>query len=247
MITKDNYLQEVERMGVDYLPEALKAGHNFLIKATSNGKVWESISPTINEAIALQMEKLDSYMKGNLVKTIAKPVRKRKRESAPKPDKKVIEKKLIKPKRQKKTKPKVSPKPKAIKAKRKPAKGKVTKPPKAPVTVKKYALELQHIKRFAGLDKKDHKTTYLKSFHTSIKNHLSNRDYLNHTSMLEDIAARLGKGLEHAEGESAALMSISIEPGIKEKVKDLIANAKVRVRTEFLAGINSESKSKKQS
>lgn len=242
MITKDNYLREVERMGVDYLPEALKAGHNFLMKATSNGKVWETSSPTINEAIALQMEKLDSYMKGNIVKTITKPSRKRKRESTPKPDKKQSEKKLIKPKRQKKIKPKAAPKPK-----KKPVKSKTDKPPKAPVTVKKYALELQHIKRFAGLDKKDHKTVYLKSFHTSIKNHLANRDYLNHTSMLEDIAARLGKGIEHAEKENAALMSISIEPGFKEKVKDLIANAKVRVRTEFLAGINSESKSKKQS
>ncbi len=241
MITKDNYLKEVERMGVNELPEALQAGHNFLMKATSGGKVWESLSPTINETIALQMQKLDDFIKDRKpeVAIKEKKARKRKKETTPQPEKKLVKIKRVKT-------PKPAPKPKAAKSKKKAPARKTVKPPKAPVTVKKYALELQHIKRFAGLDKKDHKTTYLKSFHTSIKNHLANRDYLNHTSMLEDIAARLGKGIEHAESENAALMSVSIEPGFKEKVKDLIANAKVRVRTEFLAGINSESKSKKQ-
>lgn len=235
MITKDNYIKEVERIGMDSLPQALKDGHNFLMKATSNGTVWESSSPKVNEVIALQMEKLDSFLKdkGNQAKKKKQPTSKAKVKSKSTSKSKPINTKVIAKKQSGKKSKKVA----------KPLK-KIAKPP---ITVKKYALELQHIKRFAGFHGKDHKTSYVQSLHTSIQNHLAGGDYLNHIPMLEDISNRLEKGLEQAKKENAAIMSISIEPGFKEKVHDLIANAKVRIRTEFLAGINSESRSKKQS
>jgi hypothetical protein len=40
MITASNYFIEVERIGVETLPETLKKGHDLVVKSTSNGTNW---------------------------------------------------------------------------------------------------------------------------------------------------------------------------------------------------------------
>jgi hypothetical protein len=73
-ITKENYFTSVEKIGVNELPEALKTGHAFVVKATDNGKKMESASDVINKTINLQVQKLDEWKKAQKPKAPATPV-----------------------------------------------------------------------------------------------------------------------------------------------------------------------------
>lgn len=240
MITQDNYYEQINRIGISNLPEDMQETHKLIDQATSKGTNWSGLKTNMKEVIKLQLELLEDYATESQ-QVVVKPEKQRARK---KKVERTTEKKLVKVKR----KPvKVAPKkaaPVKKKEKRVTNRLKLVKPPKAPITVKKYSLELQHIKRFAHMHGKDHKLSTLQSFLKTIEKHIKADDYLNHRSMITEIATRLARGLETAKGST--LMAVTIEPTFREKVKDLIANAKVRMRTEFVAGINSENRSQKQ-
>ncbi len=63
MITASNYFIEVERIGVDTLPETLKKGHDLVMKSTSNGANWANYqsSEGIKKVIDLYFQKLNDY------------------------------------------------------------------------------------------------------------------------------------------------------------------------------------------
>lgn len=63
MITASNYFIEVERIGVDTLPETLKKGHDLVVKSTSNGTNWANYqsSEGIKKVIDLYFQKLNEY------------------------------------------------------------------------------------------------------------------------------------------------------------------------------------------
>lgn len=63
MITASNYFEEVERIGVDTLPETLKKGHDLVMKSTSNGTNWGNYhnSENIKKVIDLYFQKLNEF------------------------------------------------------------------------------------------------------------------------------------------------------------------------------------------
>ncbi|HMX03005.1 MAG TPA: hypothetical protein PKL56_21005 [Cyclobacteriaceae bacterium] len=63
MITASNYFIEVERIGVETLPETLKKGHDLVVKSTSNGTNWANYqsSEGIKKVIDLYFQKLNEY------------------------------------------------------------------------------------------------------------------------------------------------------------------------------------------
>jgi hypothetical protein len=63
MITTSNYFEEVERIGVSTLPEALKKGHDLVVKSTSNGTNWGNYhnSEGIKKVVDLYFQKLNEY------------------------------------------------------------------------------------------------------------------------------------------------------------------------------------------
>ena len=63
MITISNYFMEVERIGVDTLPETLKKGHELILKSSSNGTNWNTYqnSEGIRKVIDLYFQKLNDY------------------------------------------------------------------------------------------------------------------------------------------------------------------------------------------
>src|SRR6188768_1155526 len=63
MITANNYFIEVERIGVETLPETLKKGHDLVVKSTSNGTNWANYqsSEGIKKVIDLYLQKLNDY------------------------------------------------------------------------------------------------------------------------------------------------------------------------------------------
>jgi len=241
MINQENYIQQINQIDVNDLPEALKDGHEFIMKVTAGGTQWDTLMPNAKAVVNLQFQKLDEYIQSSKSKVALKEksTSKPSKQTAPKHEKKLA--KVRKPQ----TKTVVSKTIKKSKSKKNPIKKSKAKPIVKPaITVKKYSLELQHIKRFAHLDGKDHKVPSLKSFLTTIQKHEAAEDYLNHRSLISEIISRLEKGLQQAK--DAPVIAVTIEPEFKQKVQDLLANAKVRIRTEFMAGINSETRSKKQ-
>lgn len=70
MITASNYFVEVERIGIETLPETLKKGHDLVVKSTSNGTNWGTYqnSEGIKKVIDLYFEKLTEYSKTSNVK-----------------------------------------------------------------------------------------------------------------------------------------------------------------------------------
>jgi hypothetical protein len=64
MITANNYFLEVERIGIDNLPETLKKGHELVVKSTANGTSWANYqnSENIQKVINLYFQKLNDYV-----------------------------------------------------------------------------------------------------------------------------------------------------------------------------------------
>ena len=65
MITIHNYFDKVSNIQFSTLPEALQKGNEFVTKATSNGKNWNSYqnSEAIKKTIDLYLERLNEHLK----------------------------------------------------------------------------------------------------------------------------------------------------------------------------------------
>ncbi len=79
MITTHNYYNSIESIDFAALPTALQKGHEFVDKATSNGKSWDvyTASDTVKKTIDLYLQKLNEYNSNTKVAT-HKQVRKNK-------------------------------------------------------------------------------------------------------------------------------------------------------------------------
>ncbi len=133
MITASNYFIEVERIGVNTLPETLQKGHDLVVKSTSNGANWATYqsSEGIKKVIDLYFQKLNDFAS------------------------------TLKPKESQPTKAKTTsePKKKAASEKSKerkasPKKVKEKKEPKHVKHVEHIREEVKYIKRYVGLHNK---------------------------------------------------------------------------------------------
>ena len=133
MITASNYFIEVERIGVNTLPETLKKGHDLVVKSTSNGANWATYqsSEGIKKVIDLYFQKLNDFAS------------------------------TLKPKEAQPTKAKTTSEPKKKPATKKskerkgsPKKVKEKKEPKHVKHVEHIREEVKYIKRYVGLHNK---------------------------------------------------------------------------------------------
>lgn len=89
MITIDNYFNKIAKTDFSSLPEALKKGNEFVIKATNNGASWTSYhsSDTIRKAVDIYLSKLNEFLN----KPTGQQHKQKKRE-VQKPDEKPVKK-----------------------------------------------------------------------------------------------------------------------------------------------------------
>ena len=127
MITASNYFIEVERIGVETLPETLKKGHDLVVKSTSNGTNWANYqsSEGIKKVIDLYFQKLNEYANTVSPKSITPEPSKAKKSPVKKAEQKT--------------------KAKAVKE---------TKEPKNVKHVEHIREEVKYIKRYVGLHNK---------------------------------------------------------------------------------------------
>lgn len=128
MITASNYFEEVERIGVNTLPETLRKGHDLVVRSTSNGSNWSNYqsSDGIKKVIDLYFQKLNEYA-GTLT------------------PKNVVDKEELKPKKASPRTSERTPKPK---------KTKNSSEPKNVKQVEHIREEVKFIKRYVGLHNK---------------------------------------------------------------------------------------------
>jgi archaellum biogenesis ATPase FlaH len=127
MITANNYFVEVERIGVNTLPETLKKGHELVVKSTSNGTNWGTYynSEGIKKVVDLYFQKLNEYARTispeSITPELPKPKKAQSKKSDPKPNAKKV---------------------------------KTTKEPKNVKHVEHIREEVKYIKRYVGLHNK---------------------------------------------------------------------------------------------
>ena len=126
-ITASNYFIEVERIGIETLPETLKKGHDLVVKSTSNGTNWANYqsSEGIKKVIDLYFQKLNEYANTVSPKSITPEASKAKKPPVKKAEQKVKVKKV-----------------------------KETKEPKNVKQVEHIREEVKFIKRYVGLHNK---------------------------------------------------------------------------------------------
>jgi hypothetical protein len=64
MITANNYFEEIERVGVNNLPQTLKETHDYVVRATENGSTWDNYhnSEKIKRLIDLHLQKVNELI-----------------------------------------------------------------------------------------------------------------------------------------------------------------------------------------
>lgn len=107
---------------------------------------------------------------------------------------------------------------------------------KPPVTVKKFSLELQHIKRYLNMEGKSVKTSSLERLSSAISKAMTLDSYLTHKTLLSEISRNLIIGVEKLKETGQLTVDVKLAPEFKSKCKEIVSEAKVRVRTEYLAG-----------
>src|SRR4051812_23856355 len=64
MITINNYFSEIERIGIDNLPDWAKKSHEFILTSTGNGSNWRiyTSSETVRKVVDFYFTKLNKFL-----------------------------------------------------------------------------------------------------------------------------------------------------------------------------------------
>src|SRR6266542_4962434 len=64
MINPENYLSKIKEIDINSMPTPLQKGHEFLMKATSNGTDWNTYnnSTPVRKTIQLYFERLNDFL-----------------------------------------------------------------------------------------------------------------------------------------------------------------------------------------
>jgi hypothetical protein len=107
---------------------------------------------------------------------------------------------------------------------------------KPAVTVKKMSVELAILKQFANLQGKVKPVKFVHSFHTRLSNLLKGEMISDHIEMVRNIHKRLYKVIQLTENKPIQNVKFSIEKAFVQKCQEAVRGAKIRLRTDFLAG-----------
>lgn len=107
---------------------------------------------------------------------------------------------------------------------------------KPAVTKKIFSKELELVKAFIAIQGKEVAITTLILKRNNLKNALKNDKTNQHQTILENILRRYNKVIDSAK-ETTTHFKCNIETGFYNTCKNLITNAKIKVRTDVLGGV----------
>jgi chemotaxis protein histidine kinase CheA len=254
MITANNYFDKIKPI-VSKLPADVKEAHELVIAMKNDGidNPFNTGDKDIDEMGELLLQKANDILSSSEPKAEVKPkIEKPKKESAPsvKSASKPAAKKAAKKAPAKKATAK-SPalKKAAQKTKRKEAKKtaklikqvvkNVRKADKAKPAVTKtiFSKELELIKQFISINGKTIKRQTLQTKHNAIANALKEGKVTMHIAHLKNILQRYNRVLSNLAPDTTEVRG-NIEKGFLTTLKNVVAGAKIKVRTDVLGNVN---------
>lgn len=207
MITIANYFSEINRVDFSSFPDALKKGHEFLLKATSDGASWSSYhsSAAIKKTIDIYLAKLNDFVsKDN------KPIK-----TASKKEKLPIQEKPAKERHVKK--PPV----------------KATVDNDRPALVERIPEELRFIKRFVNLHGKTKTKEEILRFLNSLQKAIVEKR-IRKTSVYAEQVKFIQDKLIDLYNNMKAKIAIQLKPETYESLKELTGEEKVMPSINFI-------------
>lgn len=215
MITTDNYFNEIGKVDFSALPDALKKGSEFIIKATNNGASWTAYhsSEAIKKTIDIYLSKLNEF-----ISTDKKLDRVKKgKEVRQQTDKEIMEEALIKQGIKKPSKQPKSPKP----------------PADLPIMVERMPEELRFVKRYVNLDGKTKTKEELLRFINSLQKAIVERR-IRKTSPYAEQIKYVQERLIDVYNSMKAKVKLELKPETAEALKKLTGGEKVMASIGFI-------------
>ncbi len=223
MITIDNYFNKIDTLEKSTWPEALKKGHEFVLKATKNGVSWTaySHSDAIRHTIDMYLEKLNEFLNKSS-------------NAGKKPTKKEVERKehdsIIKKNMHRQS---VSPAPKSVKKE----KAKHSKPSAAHThhtqMVERMPEELRFIRRFVNLNGKTKTKEELLRFINGLQKAIVEKR-IRKTSAYAAQIRYIQTRLIEVYNEMKTKIKLELKAETLEKMKELVKGEKVMDSVSFI-------------
>src|SRR5258708_3280218 len=214
MITIDNYFDEISRLDLSTLPEALRKGHDFVVKATSNGQSWDSYHAGENthKAIDTYLSKLNEFVS---------------KQNAPSKEKKEKQ-----PTRRQGT-PAEPPKTRAPKIPRPETPGQKAAGQPQPEMVERIPEELRIIRRFVNMDGKIKTKEEILRFINSLQKAIVEKR-IRKTSTFADQIRFIQDKLIEVYNSMKAKIKIELKPETFEEMKTLTGEQKILPSINFI-------------
>jgi hypothetical protein len=209
MITTDNYFDQVGKVNFSTLPEALQKGHEFVLKATSNGTSWQAYnsSDAIRKTIDLYLVKLNEQVgKHDTAGRAALFIQKEKKNGK-------------------------EPKVKAPKAPKPPAAPKL--PADGPMLVERMPEEIRFIRRYINLDGKTKTKEDILRFINSLQKAILEKRIRRTSPYAEQIKYIQGKLID-VYNEMKTKIKLELKPETQEALKKIALAEKVLPSVGFI-------------
>lgn len=215
MITIDNYFNEIGKVDLSALPEAIKKGSEFVIKATNNGASWTAYhsSEAIKKTIDIYLSKLNEFVSTD--KKLDKA--KKGKEIRQQMDNEIIEEALTKQGVKKPSKQVKVPKPTAD----------------FPMMVERMPEELRFIKRYVNLDGKTKTKEEIIRFINSLQKAIVERR-IRKTSPYAEQIKYVQERLIEVYNSMKTKIKLELKPETYEALKKLAGGEKVMASIGFI-------------
>lgn len=222
MITIDNYFNKIAEIDFSVFPDALKKGHEFVLKATNNGSSWTSYhaSDAIKKTVDIYLSKLSEFVK-NDNKAAVKQKRNQKQKQS---NKEIMQEAMIKQgliNAEGSTKKKVN-------------KSNKTKDAESePMMVERIPEELRFIKRFVNLNGKSKTKDEILRFINSLQKAILEKRIRKTSSYAEQIKFIQNRLIE-VYNDMKTKITIELKPETFESLKKITKEEKVRASVNFI-------------
>ncbi len=222
MIATNNYFKKIAEIDFSSLPDAFKKGHEFLVKATSNGESWTSYqaSDTVKKTIDIYLAKLNEFV--NASKDADR--KQRKKEGQQQTNREIIQEALV---RQGVVNPGGLPK-------NKPNKNRKNEADEfSPEMVERMPDELRFIRRFVGLNGKTKTKDEILRFINSLQKAIIEKR-IRKTSPYADKVRFIQDKLITVYNTMKAKIKFELKPETYDSLKELTKEEKVMASVNFI-------------
>ncbi|MBS1634221.1 MAG: ATP-binding protein, partial [Bacteroidetes bacterium] len=212
MITIDNYFNKINELDISTFPDALRKGHEFILKATRDGASWTSYhgSETIKKTVDIYLTKLNEFVKHNSKAESKQSKKQREQEEHKEIIKEAMRRQGITNNATKKQEPIHNP-----------------------TMVERIPEELRFIKRFVNLNGKTKTKEDILRFINSLQKAIVEKRIRKTSPYAEQIRMIQGK-LINVYNSMKAKITIELKPDTYEKLKELTKKEKVIPTVNFI-------------